>query len=94
MRVNLPEIAKIAHGFKYRVPAGAVMWAGLKTFMRVRHPEMSAIYMNQTNYISIKLGHAAQKYGMRAVPATSARTFNNNVIKKFTEMFERATAQI
>ncbi len=93
MRVNLPEIAKIAHGFKYRVPAGAVMWAGLKTFMRAAHPEMSAIYMNQTNYVSIKLGHAAQKYGMRAVPATSAKTFNSNVIKKFTEMFERAAMQ-
>lgn len=93
MRMILPEIKKIEHGFKYRVPVGALMWVGLKTFMRVRYPEMSAIYMNQTNYISIKLGHAAQKYGMRAVPATSARTFNNNVIKKFTEMFERTAAQ-
>ncbi|MBO4583117.1 MAG: hypothetical protein J5714_03635 [Alphaproteobacteria bacterium] len=94
MREILPEVSKIAHGFKYRVPVGAVMWVGLKTFMRVRHPEMSAIYMNQTNYVSIKLGHDAQKYGLRAVPVTSAKTFNSNVIKKFTEMFERAAAQI
>jgi hypothetical protein len=49
--------------------------------------------MNQTNYVSIKLGRATQKYGVRVVPATSARTFNNNVIKKFTEMFERAAVQ-
>lgn len=94
MRVIFPEVSKIARGFKYRVPAGAVMWVGLKTFMRVQHPEMSAIYMNQTNYVSIKLGHAAQKYGLRVVPVTSAKTFNSNVIKKFTEMFERAATQI
>ena len=94
MREILPEVSKIAHGFKYRVPVGAIMWTGLKTFMRATHPEMSAIYMNQTNYVSIKLGHAAQKYGLRVVPVTSAKTFNSNVIKKFTEMFERAAAQI
>lgn len=93
MRTILPEIKKIEHGFKYRVPVGAIMWVGLKTFIRVRYPEMSAIYMNQTNYVSIKLGRATHKYGLRMVPATSARTFNNNVIKKFTEMFERATVQ-
>ena len=51
------------------------------------------IYMNQTNYVSIKLGRATQKYGVRVVPTTSTRTFNNNVIKKFTEMFERAAVQ-
>ena len=90
MRVNLPEVSEIAHGFKYRVPAGAIMWTGLKTFMRAAHPEMSAIYMNQTNYVSIKLGQAVQKYGLRVVPSTSARTFNSNVIKKITELFERA----
>ena len=93
MRTILPEIKKIEHGFKYRVPVGAIMWVGLKTFMRVRYPEMSAIYMNQTNYVSIKLGRATQKYGVRVVPATSAKTFNANVIKKFTEMFERAAVQ-
>ena len=94
MRTILPEIKKIEHGFKYRVPAGAIMWTALKTFMRHRHPDMSAIYMNQTNYVSIKLGRTTQKYGVRLVPATSAKTFNANVIKKFTEMFERAAVQI
>ena len=93
MRAILPEIKKIEHGFKYRVPAGTIMWTGLKTFMRWQHPDMSAIYMNQTNYVSIKLGRATQKYGMRMVPATSAKTFNANVIKKFTKMFERAAMQ-
>ena len=93
MRSILPEIIKTAHSFKYRVPVGAVMWAGLNTFVRMVHPEMSAIYMNQTNYVSIKLGHATQKYKMRTVPATSAKTFNSNVIKKYTEMFESAAAQ-
>ena len=69
------------------------MWMGLNTFMRVTHPEMSAIYMNQTNYVSIKLGHATKKYGMRIVPATSAKTFNANVIKKYAEFFESVAAQ-
>ena len=93
MRSVLPEIAKIAHTFKYRVPVGAIMWMGLNTFMRAVHPEMSAIYMNQTNYVSVKLGHANQKYGLRMVPATSAKTFNANVIKKYTEFFESAAMQ-
>lgn len=93
MRSVLPEIAKIAHSFKYRVPAGAIMWTGLKAFMRAAHPEMSAIYMNRTNYVSIKLGSAPQKYGMRIVPATSAKTFNANVIKKYAEFFESVAMQ-
>ncbi len=93
MRSVLPDMVKMAHGFRYRVPVGAIMWAGLNTFMRAHHPEMSAIYMNRTNYVSIKLGHAQKKYGMRTVPATSARVFNANVIKKFTEMFESAAVQ-
>ena len=93
MRSVLPDVAKIAHGFKYRLPVGAIMWVGLNTFMRVAHPEMSAIYMDRTNYVSIKLGRATQKYGMRVVPMTSAKTFNSNVIKKFGKMFESAAVQ-
>ncbi len=93
MRPLLPEIAKIAHKFKYRIPVGAIMWVALNTFMRAAHPEMSAIYMDRTNYVSIKLGHAIRKYGLRIVPATSARTFNANVIKKYAELFESAAQE-
>ncbi|MBP5485200.1 MAG: hypothetical protein J6Y07_00620 [Alphaproteobacteria bacterium] len=93
MRSVLPEVMKIEHSFKYRISVGAVMWAGLSVFMRITNPEMSAIYMNRTNYVSIKLGCAQQKYGMRTVPATSAKTFNSNVIKKYTQMFESYVLQ-
>jgi hypothetical protein len=37
------------------------IWEMLNTMMRARHPEMSPIYMNQTNYVAINLGYAGAK---------------------------------
>ena len=93
MRAILPETVDLARALKYRAPVGAILWTALNTLMRVTHPEMSAIYMNQTNYVSIKLGHATKKYGMRVAPGNCARAFNATVIKKYAKMFETVAMQ-
>jgi len=90
MRSMLPAILQMSRHFKYRVPAGAIMWIGLKTLMQITEPKMSVIYMNKTNYVSIKIGRPTQKYGLRSAPTNYAKTFNLNTTKKYAQMFEQA----
>ncbi len=68
---------------RYRVPVGVVLWLALKSFMQVRYPEMSPIYMNRTNYVAIKMGHAAVKYGRRTPNGANANAAISETIKRF-----------
>ena len=93
VRISMPSVNKILSNTHYRVPVSALLWAGLNAFVRVRHPEMSPIYMNQTNYVAIKIGNATTKYG-RTVPNNSAaHRAAENTIKQFTELVELTATQ-
>ena len=66
---------------RYRVPVGSVLWLALKSFMHLCHPEMLPIYMNRTNYVAIKMGHAAVKYGRRTPIGANAQAAIAETIK-------------
>lgn len=93
MRGILDKTYKILSQTKYRVPVSELMWMGLNAFMRVRYPEMSPIYMNQTNYISIKMGHSTNKYGRTVPSGANAHKVVADIMKKFTKMAESSAAQ-
>ena len=82
----LPDIYKMLSQTKSHVPISTLLWAGLNTFMRVRHPEMSPIYMNSTNYVAVKIGQMGPVNVVvnRAVSA---------ITKKFAKMTELNASQ-
>ena len=88
IRPLLPHMYHIANATRYRVPWSTVMWNGLNIFARARHPDASPIYMNQTNYVAIKLGRATQKYG-KTIPTKQT---GEKIIQKFNELFAFAVA--
>jgi hypothetical protein len=79
----LPKLYRDLRHTRYRVPIAQLMWLSLKEFMQVRHPEMMPIYMNRTNYVAIKMGHAAVKYGRRTPMGKTAQVAISETIKKF-----------
>lgn len=93
MRTVMPYTAKIILQTRYRVPISTLLWAGLNTFVRARHPEMSPIYMNRTNCVLIKMGHAKTKYGKTVPRGTVAHRTITNIIKQFTTMVESTAMQ-
>lgn len=89
----LPQMYKIANSTRYRVPWGAVMWAGLNTFMRYRYPQTAPIYMNRTNYVAIKMGRATKKYGRTIPIGAAAQDANTKILRRYNELFEFAIKQ-
>ena len=51
------------------------IWEMLHVMMRTRHPEMSPIYMNQTNYVAINLGTIGAKRMTKNKTAGTAARF-------------------
>lgn len=86
LRTILPDVNDLLTHARYRVPASPLIWAGINTFVRTRHPEMSPIYMNRTNLVVIKLGRDDTR-GL--IPQKTIAS----TIKKFTKMIEIATTQ-
>ena len=84
LRQNLNAIYEFTDSVKYYPPFGAMMWAGLNAFMHVRHKDMSQIYTDKTNYVSIKLGRSTTKYGRRTVYGAVAR----GAIRKFADIIQ------
>lgn len=89
----LPKLYRDLRHTRYRVPVGSVLWLALKSFMHVRHPEMSPIYMNRTNYVAIKMGYAAVKYGRRTPIGANAQAAIAETIKRFLKTVD-ASAKI
>lgn len=86
LRTILPDVNNLLARTRYPVPVARLSWAGINTFVRARHPEMSPIYMNQTNIVLIKLGRDDAR-GMIAQRAIAG------AIKKFAKITEFAAAQ-
>ena len=87
------KVDKLIQGTKYRVPISGLLWTGLNSFVRIRHPEMSPIYMNRTNYVAIKVGCAPTKYGRTVPNGATAHKAVADITKKFTKLVELAAAQ-
>lgn len=49
------QISDIISDIPFMVPVDLFMWNMFVEYMRVSHPQMSPIYMNQTNYLMTKL---------------------------------------
>lgn len=86
----LPKLNRDLRHTRYRVPIAQVLWLALKAFMQLRHPDMLPIYMNQTNYVAIKMGHAPVKYGRRTPVGANAQAMINETIKRFLKTFTSA----
>jgi hypothetical protein len=84
LRRNLDRIYEFTNSVKYYPPFGAMMSGGLNAYMHACHKNMSPIYMNKTNYISIKLGRAITKYGRRTVYGAVAR----GAVRKFADIVQ------
>ena len=93
MESLMPQFNKIARGLKYRLPVGAILWAGLNAFVKSTHPKTQPIYMNKTNYVSIRLGTACEKYGTKNSPSDVRADFSKAAVEKFTELFDFAIKQ-
>ena len=93
MRTIMTDTEKLLAAIKYRVPASEFLWAGLNAFVRVRHPEMSPIYMNRTNYVAIKMGRATTKYGRTIPNNATAHKAVADTIKKFIKLVESNAIQ-
>lgn len=93
MRGIIPDADKLLANTKYRVPISTLLWAGLNAFARVRHPDMSPIYMNRTNYVAIKMGRATTKYGRTIPNNATAHKAISETIKKFTGLIDTVAAQ-
>lgn len=52
------SIADITRDVPFVIPVDAIMWNMFVEYMRQSHPEMSPIYMNQTNYLMTKLNNS------------------------------------
>lgn len=50
---NAEKLVQILEKLNVMVPVNMLMWSGLNTFVRNAHPEMSPIYMDETNYMTI-----------------------------------------
>lgn len=87
------SVDKLVQSTKYRMPVSSLLWTGLNSFVRIRHPEMSPIYMNRTNYVAIKLGNTSTKYGRTAPTGATAQKAVADITKKFTKLIELAAAQ-
>jgi hypothetical protein len=50
---NAQQFAHIFEKFNANIPANVLMWSGLNTYVRGAYPEMTPIYMDNTNYMII-----------------------------------------
>ncbi len=87
------QFNQIAKGIKTRFPTGAVLWHGINIAVKANHPDVHPMYMNQTNYISIRLGNAKSKYGIKNCPIDTKGDLSKTTIEKFSELFELAAKQ-
>lgn len=51
----MPSICECISDAPFKMPVDTIMWNGFVEFMRATQPEMTPIYMNQTNYLMTKL---------------------------------------
>lgn len=75
IRPILIQIKKIIREEKCSL--SMAMWEMLNTMMRARHPEMSPIYMNQTNYVAINLGTIGAKRMAKNKTGAAMARFRN-----------------
>lgn len=80
----MPGITEITSDLPFVIPADVIMWNMFVEYMRKYHPEMSPIYMNQTNYLMTKLNNSchpsdSQRDGLvtRAVSIVAAAPRGN-----------------
>lgn len=51
----IDDVLDIITDVPFHIPTDLIMWNGFIEFMRKKYPNMRPIYMNQTNYIMIKI---------------------------------------
>ena len=54
----ISNIVDIISDVPFNVPSDLIMWYMLVEYMRISHPGMAPIYMNQTNYLMTKLNNS------------------------------------
>ena len=54
----MPDLLEIISDNPFLVPSDSIMWQMFVEYMRTMHPELSPIYMNQTNYLMTKLNNS------------------------------------
>lgn len=93
MRDMIPQTLRIINKTRYYVPISTMLWAGINAFMRIRHPNMSPIYMNRTNCVIVNLGHSTTIYGQTIPNTAAAHKMVTSVINQFAEMIENTAKQ-
>ena len=85
LRPLLPQASKILKKLKHRFSMSAILWQGINTFIHETNPGYSALYMNKTNYVSVRLGTDLAN----AAALTAQKTANI----QFNELFRYGVAQ-
>ncbi len=88
----IDDIYKIDDCLNFRAPVDAMMWTMLNTYARYLNPNAVPIYMDTTNYISVKIDSAVTKYGRPARPARNATDHYTRAIARYNTVFANALA--
>ena len=81
----LPQALKIAKKLHYDFLMSSILWQGINTFVHETEPGFSALYMNQTNYVAVRLGQDRDN--------AAALAADSNIISQFNELFRYGIAQ-
>ncbi len=87
IKTIIDEIHHIDDGLNFRAPTDAMMWTVLNTYARHVNPNAVPIYMDTTNYISVKMDSAVTKYGRPARPVRNAADYYARAIARYNAAF-------
>lgn len=73
----LPQASKITKKIKHNISISPILWQGLNTFVHDTCSGISALYMNKTNYVAVRLGADYDNAAAVAANKTANLQFND-----------------
>lgn len=84
------EIKELEESLEYRVPVDNVLWDWLNSYVQTFHPDFTAIYRDNINYISNCIDSSKVKYGKLNQPLRNTESLYAKAFKKYNELFNKA----
>lgn len=84
------DIKKLEEPLNYRIPVDIVLWDWLNAYVKKLHPDFTAIYRDNVNYISNCIDSSKVKYGKINQPVKNTETLYAKAFKKYNELFNKA----
>lgn len=84
------DIKKLEEPLNYRIPVDIVLWDWLNAYVKKLHPDFTAIYRDNVNYISNCIDSSKVKYGKLNQPLRNAESLYTKAFKKYNELLNKA----